>query len=585
MATLLTIENLSKAYDKQVIFDNAGLALAEKQKVGMIGRNGAGKSTLLRIISGEEQADSGSIIIHDITRLGYLKQQDELDLDAIVIDYLIENTGKEIWQCAKMASRFDIKKEKLSLKIEALSGGYRMRLKLVIMLLKEPNLFLLDEPTNYLDVHTQLLLENVLKNYSGAFVIVSHDREFLKRTCEQTLEVEKGKIYLFPRPIDEYLEYKKQRLLTAEMYNKKIDREQKHLQTFVDRFRYKSTKARQAQSKMKAIERLEKVEIDSPMANVRINIRATELKRGLILRLENLAIGYGDKLIADKITLDVDRKQHIAIIGDNGQGKTTLLKTLASELEPLAGRFKWAYDIQMGYYAQHIADQLDPKDKVWRYLRRQATADIFDGEVMKMAGNFLFRDDDLEKEVSMLSGGERARLCLAGLLLEKNTLLLLDEPTSHLDFETVEALGLALEDFVGTVLFVSHNRTFVNSVANGIIEVKNGMARLYPGSYEDYIYHLEQDILKQEVDEGKTEVSFEGELPTQKMKPFEELRAIRKTISKVENDLHDLEKEKTKLLRKQSKNPLKFSSSEYQKLGEIIQQVEDKEKEWLELQL
>ncbi len=597
MATLLTIEKLNKSYHQQALFKDADLAIHSKQKIGVIGRNGAGKSTLFRMIVGQEKEDSGIIAIQPITRLGYLEQHQTINPNETVLEFLECTTEKENWQCAKVAGKFEIKNELLSAKLSSLSGGYQIRVRLSSMLLKEPNLFLLDEPTNYLDVHTQLLLEKFLRDYSDSFLIISHDREFLKRTCDQTLEIEQGGMTLFPRPIDEYLEYKEERLAFAKLYNKKIEREQRHLQNFVDKFRYKASKASQAQSKLKAIEKLKKLDIQSPLSTVKIHIPNVETKKGLLFRCEKLAIGYPEKTIAENITLDIDRGEHVAILGDNGQGKTTFLKTLAGELLAVGGKFKWAVDTTFAYYAQHVPNALNPEDKVWTHLRATAPGDINDEEILKMAGNFLFRDSDLEKYISMLSGGEKARLCLASILLSKSKVLLLDEPTNHLDFETVEALGLALQEFNGTVLFISHNRTFVNSIATMIIEVKNGEVRRYPGTYEEYIYNLEQSIEPEEKNiesvipvtshsTGFKQTGLSENLKTneEKKQRYEEIKEEKKKLKKIEDDIYEMEKEKTRLLRKQSKDPQKFSLDDYRHLGDIDQEIKNKEEQWLVIQ-
>ena len=584
MATLLTIEKLNKAYHQQTLFKDVDLAIHSKQKIGVIGRNGAGKSTLFRMIVGEEKQDSGVIAVQPITRLGYLQQHEQIDPNETVMEFLERSTQKENWQCAKMAGKFEIKGARLSAKLSTLSGGYQMRVRLSVMLLKEPNLFLLDEPTNYLDVHTQLLLEKFLQTYSESFLIISHDREFLKRTCEQTLEVERGDLVIFPRPIDEYLEYKEERLAFAKLYNKKIEREQQHLQKFVDKFRYKASKASQAQSKLKAIEKLKTIDINSPLSTVHINIPNVETRKGLLFRSENLSIGYGDKTIAQNINIDIDRGEHVAILGDNGQGKTTFLKTIAEELPLISGKYKWAIDTSIAYYAQHVPDALDPTEQVWKHLRRTAPADINDEMVMQMAGNFLFHQDDLEKYISVLSGGEKARLCLASILLSKSKVLLLDEPTNHLDFETVESLARALKDFKGTVFFISHNRTFVNSVATMILEVKEGAVRRYPGTYEDYVYRLEQMIDEEEKVEEKTTKDEKNNNNDDKKQRFEQIKIEKKKLKKTEDEIAELEKEKIKLNRKQTKNPEKFTREDYEVFGKIVMQIQEKENEWLKIQ-
>ena len=335
-ATLLQISGLSKAYGGQSILANADLAINDRQKIGVIGRNGAGKSTLFKIIVGIEELDEGKVNIHDGTRIGYLTQHSEYEDDEKVMDFLMRSSGKPDFECGKVAGRFQVKNEMLDAKVTDLAGGYQMRVKLIAMLLQEPNLLLLDEPTNYLDLSTQILLEKFLGNYNGSFLLISHDREFLKRTCTETLEIEHGKMTLFPRKIEEYLEYKEEQMLMVEKHNVNIEKEKKHLQKFVDRFGSKASKASQAQSKMKQIQKLKTIEVLHPLSTTSISIPKIPEKMGVALQLEDLKIGYGDKCIADGINLDIERGQRIAVLGNNGQGKTTLLKTIAGELEKLS---------------------------------------------------------------------------------------------------------------------------------------------------------------------------------------------------------------------------------------------------------
>ncbi len=580
MATLIHISHLSKSYFTQEIFNDASVVISEKQKIGVIGRNGAGKSTLLKMIVGDETPDSGTIDIHDITRLGYLEQHDTADTTLSVHAYLEHVSGKELWQCAKMAGKFEIKSDMLRAPLGSLSGGYQMRVKLAAMLLLEPNLFLLDEPTNYLDVHTQLLLEQFLQTYTGAFMIVSHDREFLRRTCTETLEVEHGGLFLYPGTIEEYLEYKQAQLAMKQNYNKKIDREQRHLQDFVDRFRYKASKAAQAQSKLKAIARLKKIDIADPLRSVHITIPPVEPKKGMAVSTHKMSLGYPEHTVVSNVTLDVNRGEHVAIIGDNGQGKTTFLKTIAGELEPLQGSYKWGHGITIAYYAQHVPHQLPGSDTAWGYLRRCVPLHIPDQTVLQMAGNFLFNKDALQKTISVLSGGERARLCLAQLLLSGCNTLLLDEPTNHLDFETVEALGQALEECNATVFFISHNRTFVHSIATTIIEVKNGTVQRYPDTYENYIHYLAQRIaVEQPVLNKVLEHVVED-----KKQSYEEAKKIKKEIRALEEDIAELEKKRDSLLKRQAKKPEAFTVKDYQELGEIIKVIAQQEERWLALQ-
>ncbi len=585
MSTLLQVNNLHKSFGPRVILDNVTLTIAEKQKIGVIGRNGAGKSTLFRIVVGDEEKTSGEVLIHDTTRLGYLTQHDPYSFDETVMEFLLRSTGKEEWQCAKMAGKFQIKNEMLNRKIGALAGGYQMRVKLIDLLLHDPNLLLLDEPTNYLDLSTLLLLEQFLQTYNGTFLLISHDREFLKNTCTSTLEIEQGKTTMYPGDIEEYLQYKEDQLEMMKRYNKKVEQEKKHLTEFVDRFRYKASKATQAQSKLKQIAKLKTIDILHPLSTTRIRIPRVEDRKGIALTINELVIGYGEKVIANDITLDIERGEHVAIVGDNGQGKTTFLKTIADELPSLAGTYRWGPHIKVGYYAQHVPSMLNPSETVNAYLRRTANAEVKTEEVLEIAGNFLFSGDDLSKPISVLSGGEKARLCLAGILLQKNQVLLLDEPTNHLDFETVEALGAALQNCNATVMFISHNRTFVNLVASAIIEVKNGRVKRYHHNYEEYVWHLEQELEKDlGIQPKSVDAKSEPTTEDQKKEMREQLKKEKRKLHDVEVEIMELERDKQKLLKWFEKHTTEFSLEKTQKLHDVTGVIEEKEKEWMEVQ-
>ena len=491
MKTLLQLSNIHKAYGLQVIFDDVSFTISENQKIGVIGRNGSGKSTLCKIITGHEESDSGTIQKSATFRLAYLEQHDPYKLDETVVDFLVRYTGKEAWQCAKIAARFQITNEMLSSHIAVLSGGFRTRLKLTSMLLRDPNLLILDEPTNYLDLRTLILLEEFLQDFRGGFLIVSHDREFLKKTCKETLEIENGKCFLYPRNVEEYLVFKEEQRRLAECHNKKVLAKKKQMQTFIDRFGAKNTKASLARSMVKKMEKLKTIDTGHQLSNVRIKIPNVEISNLVAFTCDDLAIGYPNHQVASSVNLQFNRSAHIAVLGDNGQGKTTFMRTIAGDLELKSGSYKWGSNLKIGYYAQHVLLSLNPKDDVYTHLSNKAQNSATHQDILMMAGSFLFKGDDVLKKVSVLSGGEKARLCLAGLLLSKSDVLLLDEPTNHLDFETAESLGRALETFHGTIFFISHDRTFVNMLASEIVEVKDGTILGYPGNYEDYVYRME----------------------------------------------------------------------------------------------
>lgn len=596
MTVLLQINDIHKAYGANTILDEASATFSDDQKIGVIGRNGAGKSTLCRIITGHETADSGSVIPTSALRLSYLEQHDTFKEDESVVDFLMRTTGSEHWECGQVAARFQLKNEVLEQPVRSLPGGFQTRVKLSAMLLGNPNFLILDEPSNYLDLATLILLENFLLDFRGGYLIVSHDREFLKRTCDHTLELENGSLTLYPGDIEEYFEFKEVQLAQRQAHNRGVEKKREQLQEFIDRFRAKASTASRAQSKMKQLARLKTIEIAHPMSNVRIPIPHIEEKAGVAFTCDGLAIGYPEKEVARGIHCEIERGKHVAVLGNNGEGKTTFLRTMAGGLTPKGGTMKWGTGLKIAYYAQHVFSVLDPEDDIRTYLTRESASGVTSQDVLNMAGCFLFKGDDVEKKVKVLSGGERARLVLAGLLLSKSHVLLLDEPTNHLDFETVEALGRALKKFKGTVVFISHDRTFVNLVATSILEVKKGRIRHYPGSYEDYVYHIEQVARGEEAENEDpaeapkkpstpTSPSEEpGSSPLPKNEQKAEIAKLKKAIDKAERRMHHHTEERQKLLEEMAKNPLHYSKERNMRLKELQIQIEQAEEEWCSLQ-
>jgi len=588
MKVLIQVDNIHKAYGDRVILNEATVSFCEGQKIGMIGRNGAGKSTLCKIIIGEDESDGGEIIKSADLRLSYLEQHDPYTLDETVIQFLMRYTGKEEWQCGKVAGRFQLKNELLTTPIGELSGGFRTRVKLSSMLLAEPNFLILDEPSNYLDLKTLILLETFLVDWDGAFLVVSHDREFLKRTCEMTLEIENGALALYPGSVEDYLEFKEEQVRLAESQNKNVEAKQKQLQLFVDRFRAKASKASQAKSKLKQLQRLKKIEIAHPMSNANIRIPQVDKRNAVAMHCDDLSIGYPERTIATRINMEINQGSHVAILGDNGQGKTTFMRTIAGDLASKHGKFKWGFNLKIAYYAQHVFTSLHPEHDVFGHLSSVAAPDIGRQEILNLAGSFLFKGDDVRKQVKVLSGGERARLLLAGLLLTKSQALLLDEPTNHLDFETVEALGGALKRFHGTIFFISHDRTFVNLVATDIVEVQNGSVRRYPGTYEDYVYSMEMRV-QEESGSGAQESGARVEKQTKsdwelKKELESEKRKIASRLKKSEENVRAYKEEREVIHNDFMAHPDQWSQERYARYEELAKLIEKEEQEWLELQ-
>jgi ATP-binding cassette, subfamily F, member 3 len=494
---LLQLYNASKQYGSKILFDRAQFSVNENEHIGVIGPNGAGKTTLFKILAGEETLDTGEVTKANQLRIGYLEQESDWTLTQIAELYLAEKCIKPIWDLKQIGKSIGLTEDHFKKPLTELSGGYRMRMKLVYLIGLEPDLMLLDEPTNFLDLESILALEKFLQDYKGAFLLISHDREFLRRTTEHTLEVESGDIIKFPGHIDDYFEQKAelQRLQLQQAAN--IDAKRKHMQDFVDRFRAKATKAKQAQSRLKQLDKLQTIEIKDLPVRSKINLPVPIQTGKEVITLTDADLGYEGKVILQKVNLIFERGARFGVVGYNGAGKSTLLKSLAERLPLLSGERKLGYNVELSYFAQHLTEDLLQEDTVLDSLQKKAYKDTLAQEILNIAGSLLFSGDDIYKKVKVLSGGEKTRVALGQMLLQKKPFLLMDEPTNHLDFDTVQALAEALAHFKGTLVVVSHDRSFINKVASKIIEIRDGFVEIYPGSYEDYLWSLEKGALKE----------------------------------------------------------------------------------------
>lgn len=544
MAVLIQVRDAHKRFGDQVLLDGAEASLTDDAKVGFVGRNGAGKSTLLRVLLGSEELERGEVIHHPTLRIGYLRQHDPFQEGESAMDFLMRDSGQPDWRCGQVAGQFEIKGGYLDGPVRALSGGWQTRVKLAALLLHDPNLLMLDEPTNFLDLRTQILLEHFLRDFNKAALIVSHDRAFLKATCSQTLELARGKLTMYPGKIDDFLEYREERREHDRRVNATVQAKQKQLQQFIERNRANASTASQAKSKAKQLAKLQTVEVEVDEPTVHIRPPQVSPRQGTAFRCEGLAIGYpGGHRVADDIRLEIEHRQRIAIVGDNGQGKTTLLRTLVHSLEPLEGQMRWGHGIEIGTYAQHVYTSLDERHTVLEHLEYVSNADTTRQELLAMAGALLFREEHTNKKVKVLSGGERARLCMAGLLLGNANVLVLDEPGNHLDVETVEALASALDRYEGTVIFTSHDRHFVRRVATHVIEVRDGSAKTYIGNYDSYLQSVES-----EVDEGERQRAGDsGSKPSAPGPPKADHRTDQRAERRRQKEIKNLEKKIAKL--------------------------------------
>jgi ATP-binding cassette subfamily F protein 3 len=549
MAVLLDIKNACKRYGDQVLLDDASATITDEGKFGFIGRNGAGKSTLLRVILGEEELDSGEVTRHPRLRLGYLRQHDPFLPEETTLGFLMRDSGQPEWKCGEVAGRFEIKGDRLHGPVHALSGGWQTRAKLAALLLHEPNLLLLDEPTNFLDLRTQILLERFLREYREACLIVSHDRAFLRATCDRTLDLSTGKLTTFPGPVDAFLTYQAEQQLHLQRTNAATLAKRRQLEDFIARNKARASTASRARSKSKQLEKLELEEIATAAPTASIRCPVVSRRNGAAVRCRDLTIGYPASAsgpgatIAAGIDVEIVHGDRAAIVGDNGQGKTTFLRTLVGSLEPVAGDVKWGHGCEVGIYAQHVYTSLPEQLTVLGYLERAARIGTKQQQILDLAGAMLFRGQAIEKRIGVLSGGERARLCLAGLLLGSFNVLVLDEPGNHLDVETVEALADALLDYQGTVIFTSHDRSFVETVASTVVEVKDGRVINSLGSYSQYLAAVTSEIDDRDAEGDRRRPPPAAKRPAAKATPRDD-RETRKEIAALERTIARLDADK-----------------------------------------
>ncbi|MBG9206590.1 ABC-F family ATP-binding cassette domain-containing protein [Mammaliicoccus sciuri] len=598
---LLQINKLEKSYDGEVIFSDVDFEVKTGERIAIVGRNGAGKTTLMKIIAGVESYDEGNISKGKQVTMGYLTQQMTLDSYDTVMNEMkkpfkdvinIEdkmNTLTDWLSIHADAYEQDLYKEKLSQyealsnqyelmdgynyeskiktvltgldfkesdfdrQIQSFSGGQKTRLSMAQMLLSEPDLLLLDEPTNHLDMETTEWLENYLTHFKGAIVIISHDRYFLDKIVNQVYDVALGSVKKY---VGNYSKFLKERDAHYEKVMAEYERQQseiKKLETFVEKNITRASTSGMAKSRRKVLERMERIEkprLDAKSAQINFEInRATGED---VLKVQNLDIGYS-KSITPPINLEVKRHARIAIIGPNGIGKSTLIKTIAQKIPALGGNIVYGSNIQIGYYDQKQAEftsNMTILDYVWNQYSHMPEKDI-----RTILGRFLFTQEEVKKVINDLSGGEKARLQLALLMLEKNNVLILDEPTNHLDIDSKEMLEQALQNFEGTLLFVSHDRYFINELANSIFHITQNGNELFRGDYQYYLEKLEQreaisryeqeDIQSTETPKDDQYYANQKQLKKEKRKLERQLEEIENNISTYEEQISDYEHQLT----------------------------------------
>jgi len=516
---MLTVAGLSKSFGGRQLFDDVSLTLLSGERVGLVGPNGAGKSTLLKIILGQEQPDAGEVTFIRGTRFGYLPQESEPAGNESVLDITVphdhEHDGQFVAKAKQILANLGFKQTDFARPARELSGGWVMRAHLARLLVQEPDVLMLDEPTNHLDLETLLWFQEYLCHYPGAILLISHDREFLNRLCTHVAELRSSRVLRYTGNYDEYLEQRAATEVTMVATAKAQQREIDRMQLFVDRFRAKNTKAAQAQSKMKQIERLKEDMVqtpDGPGPTVGFRFPQPQRSGHRVITLKHVKFGYGvaatpsshssgdeaspppfcdgasrpPQFIYENLNFEAERGQRIVLVGPNGAGKSTLLKLLAGVLQPLSGEHKLGHNAKSGYFAQHRAQMLNPNHTVLQEAL-ETPQRITEQFVRTVLGSFLFRGDDVFTPVSVLSGGEKSRLALVKLLLDPPNLLLMDEPTTHLDLASVDALIEALQPYEGTLIFISHDVHFIRVLANHVVRVENGRLRHFTGGYQYYL--------------------------------------------------------------------------------------------------
>ncbi|MGV3586386.1 MAG: ABC-F family ATP-binding cassette domain-containing protein [Adhaeribacter sp.] len=589
---MISINNLNFHFGSRTLYEDANLHIKPKDKIGLIGLNGTGKSTLLRVLVGEYKPDSGSIQMSRETTLGFLNQ-DLLSYDthesilavamqafaeAMELQKKIEEVLEEfetnyrdelVDKLAKLQEQFEaldgyniqskaeeileglgFTTEELQRPLKTFSGGWRMRVMLAKILLQKPSLLLLDEPTNHLDLPSIKWLETYLENYEGAVVIVSHDREFLDKTTNMTVEVAQQKLNVYAGNYSFYLEEKE---LRNEIQKGAYENQQAQIrqaERFIERFKAKASKAKQAQSRVKALDRLERIEdvaSDAPKVNFKFQFNTQPGRH--ILRLEHMSKRYGDKLIFRDTNVNIERGDKIALIGANGKGKSTLMRLIAGT-EPVEGKRQLGHNVIMAFYAQHQLESLNVENEILQELT-EAGSKRNEMELRTILGSFLFTGDAVFKKIKVLSGGEKSRVALAKTLISEANFLLLDEPTNHLDMQSVNILIQALDQYEGTFVVISHDRYFVENVANKIWYIDDYQLKEYPGTYHEYEYFMEQrekDARKNGVKPEKpAPKAVAEEKPKVNQNPNgnlqNDLKRLNTQLKQVEQEVQNLEQE------------------------------------------
>ncbi len=500
---MISVNNLTVAYGSFTLLDGINFHISDGEKIGLVGKNGAGKSTLMKLIFGLEKPDSGRVEMPREQTIGYLPQLMEHNKGLSVLEEVrrgCPDAGPG--QAEKILRGLGFLPDEMLRLCETFSQGWNMRVELAKILLRRPGLLLLDEPTNHLDIESIEWLEDYLKAYRGAVLVVSHDRKFLDNVTTRTIEIMLGRLYDYKVPYSRYVELRRERIAQQMAAYENQQKMIAKTEEFIRTFRYKPTKSNQVQSRMKALEKLERIEVDeTDNATLHVKFPPAGRTGDVVYKCTDLSVGYpaadgGVKVVFSGADVEVRRGEKVAFVGRNGEGKTTLMRVIAGELEPLSGESKVGHNVDLGYFAQNQEEVLDPKDTVWSAVERICPAAMH-SSLRDLLAQFLFRGDDIDKRVSVLSGGERARLGMARLILQSHNVLALDEPTNHMDIKSKDILKQALREFDGTLVVVSHDRDFLDSLVDKIYEFRGGTVKEHLGGVQDFLRKLKIETLQE----------------------------------------------------------------------------------------
>ncbi len=591
---MITISNLSKNFNERILLNDVSLSIYPNEKIGLTGPNGAGKSTLFSIILGDMEPGGGVVQIQKNIRIGHIRQESHFQSDRTVIDELTE--GDEMMlafkkemadleaankadterygeilheleqsgyyelehKAKKILAGLGFRQQDFNKPINHLSGGWQMRTLLAKLLTYKYDLLLLDEPTNYLDLDATIWFKNYLTSYRGTFVIISHDKVFLNDVTNYTIVLEFGRMTKVKGNYEQYEAMKEERLTSLEKQKKVQDKRRDQLERFVERFHAQPNKASQVRNKRKMIDRIEEIDIPVDRQSIKdFEFPQTRESGYMVVKLDNIYKSYGELKVYEDMNFEIVREQKICLVGRNGAGKSTLLKMLADVVKPDAGVRKLGYQVEMGYFSQTRLDVLQPDRTAFDEVASMCPSGIPALKIRTLLGIFNYRGDDVFKQVKVLSGGEKSRLILAKLLINPPNFILLDEPTTHLDIDGVEALTRALKQYQGTLCFISHDLFFIKEVANHIVEVDNGQLRNFPGGLDYYLYKKQEgeSAAKEAQERERTQKNAkerEDREKTQKSNPaiekiHQQHKAALARLSQIDNEIKNLHKEKSEL--------------------------------------